>query len=403
MTAVPIVRVGDICEQIRGVTYSKADAVTPPREQYLPVLRANNITEFGLTSDGLVYIPEGKVSGKQKVRKNDVVIAASSGSLDVVGKAARSLADFDGGFGAFCKVLRPSDAVDAGYFAQYFQTKKYRQKVSSLAAGANINNLRNEHLNELEIPLPPLPEQRRIAAILDKADALRAKRREAIAKLDQLLQSVFLDMFGDPVTNPKGWAEVPVGSLAERITKGESPKWQGFEYCDDGVRFITSENVGRGRMIRKDKFIPSDFDDKICRSRLKSSDLLINLVGASIGRLSIMEDDLLPANINQAVATVTLDRTRISVDFVMAMLLTPSGQNRLLGGKVDAARANISLKNIRDLVLPLPPLPMQRRFEQLCGVIRHRRMELAYSGSKQDELLASLQQRAFSGQLSQAA
>lgn len=169
-------------------------------------MRANNIQEQGLILDNLVYVPEHKISQKQRILSGDVIIAASSGSIDVVGKAASAKEDINAGFGAFCKILRPNTKlVDPRYFANYFQTKKYRQIISSLAAGANINNLRNEHLDDLEILLPPLSEQRRIASILDKADELRQKRQQAIEKLDQLLQATFIDMFGDPVSNPKGW------------------------------------------------------------------------------------------------------------------------------------------------------------------------------------------------------
>src|SRR5690606_9632962 len=156
------------------------------------------------TYDNLVYVPSSKISPKQKVKKNDVVVAASSGSIEVIGKAARALEDFGGGFGAFCKVLRPNGRVDPAYFWHFFRTPDYRRKVSFLAAGANINNLRNEDLDNLQILLPPLGEQKRIAGILDAADMLRAKRREALAQLDTLLQSTFLNMFGDPVTNPMG-------------------------------------------------------------------------------------------------------------------------------------------------------------------------------------------------------
>jgi type I restriction enzyme S subunit len=192
-----VVRVSEVAEQVRGVSYDKEDASTTALPGYLPVLRAGNITDEGLSFDDLVFVPGERISSKQKIRRNDVVIAASSGSLDVVGKAARALTDYEGGFGAFCKVLRPGRDVDPGYFAHFFRTPANRRRVSALAAGININNLRNEHLDTMEIPLPPLPDQWRIAEILDKADALRAKRRAALAQLDTLTQSIFLDLFGD--------------------------------------------------------------------------------------------------------------------------------------------------------------------------------------------------------------
>jgi type I restriction enzyme S subunit len=102
-------------------------------------------------------------------------------------------------------VLRPNPDVDPTYFAHFFKTRDYRQRVSALAAGININNLRNEHLDDMQIRLPPLSEQRRIAEVLDGAEALRAKRRSALAQLDSLIHAIFLDMLGDPITNPKRW------------------------------------------------------------------------------------------------------------------------------------------------------------------------------------------------------
>ena len=177
-----VVRVCELAKQLRGVSYGKSDASSTPRPGYLPVLRAGNITEDGLTFDDLVFVPAERISEKQKIRRNDVVIAASSGSLDVVGKAARALNDYEGGFGAFCKVLRPGSDVDPAYFAHFFRTQQYRQRASALAAGVNINNLRNEHLDEIQIPIPALREQRRLAEILDTAQALRAKRRAALAQ-----------------------------------------------------------------------------------------------------------------------------------------------------------------------------------------------------------------------------
>ena len=183
--SVSIVKVSDLSEQIRGVSYGKEDASKSPKEGHIPILRAGNITDNGLTFDNLVFVPNQRVSIKQIIRRNDVVIAASSGSIDIVGKAAPALNDFAGSFGAFCKVLRPNSKVHPSYFAHCFKTHEYRRKISSLAAGANINNLRNEHLDDLEIPLPPLEEQKRIAEILDRAESLRAMRRQSIDRATQ--------------------------------------------------------------------------------------------------------------------------------------------------------------------------------------------------------------------------
>ena len=158
-------KVGDVIEQVRGVTYSSGDSINEYKDGYVELLRANNIFDGDLNFDDLVFVPKEKVSDRQYLKENDIIIAASSGSLSVVGKAAPFHGSRLTSFGAFCKVLRPKINVDARFIANYFQTKEYRQKVSSLAEGANINNLRNEHIDNLDIQLPELHEQQRIADI----------------------------------------------------------------------------------------------------------------------------------------------------------------------------------------------------------------------------------------------
>src|SRR5690606_10552099 len=133
--------------------------------------------------------------------------------------------------------------LDRKYLAYYLRSKNFVDWVSSQVAGAKMPRVSMHLFWQHEIPLPPLPEQKRIAAILDKADTIRHKRQQAIQLADDFLRAVFLDMFGDPVTNPKGWEVDALEQLSTRVTKGESPKWQGFEYGSEGVRFITSENV----------------------------------------------------------------------------------------------------------------------------------------------------------------
>ena len=186
-----IAAVGDICKQIRGVTYAKSDARNTPQSEYSPILRANNIGESGqLLLEDFVFVPNSKISPQQRIIPNDVVVAASSGSISVVGKTAQVHDEFDGGFGAFCKVLRPHPEVTPRYFGQYFRTKAYRRIVSNLAAGANINNLKNEHLNNLQIPLPPIDLQKRFAAIVESVEQQKAAHRSHLEELDTLFASL---------------------------------------------------------------------------------------------------------------------------------------------------------------------------------------------------------------------
>lgn len=199
------IKLSKIVKQVRGVSYSPGDTNTILSKGFVGLLRATNINaDYSIDRDNLIFVSDEKVKTEQYLQTGDIVIVASSGSINIVGKAANFEGEDEITFGAFCKVLRPNkELVNPKYVGHFFQTDYYRKRISFLARGANINNLRNEHLDDLEIPLPDLETQNKIVAILDKAKAILDKREETIIKYDELLKATFLEMFGDPVFNPK--------------------------------------------------------------------------------------------------------------------------------------------------------------------------------------------------------
>lgn len=397
----PLVKLSDVCEQIRGVSYSGDDAIAVPESGYLAVLRANNITDEGLSLDDLTYVPEARISAKQLVIAGDVVIAASSGSLSVVGKAAPAMKNLNMGFGAFCKVLRPNSKIDHAYFAHFFKTKSYRQKVSSLAAGANINNLRNEHLDDLPFPLPPREEQRRIAAILDQAETLRTQRRTALALLDSLTQSLFLDMFGDPVANPKGWSMSTIGDLAE--VQGGLQVTSARKNLPSEVPYLRVANVYRGVLdlseIKTIRATPAE----IQRTTLVKNDLLVVEGHGNpneIGRAALWNGDIEQCVHQNHLIRARFDFKKVEPVFASEYVNSPGGRQHLLrAGKSTSGLNTISVSNVRETPIALPHLPLQQTFATRIASIEvlkatHRRALAAL-----DALFASLQQRAFAGQL----
>jgi len=230
-----MVRLGNLITQLRGVSYSPKDTSDVACQGYTPILRANNIQDDGLNFDNLVYVKNNKISNNQLLKKGDIVICASSGSKNLVGKAAQVIADTNVSFGAFCKVVRPENIYYA-YLGNYFKGKGYRRIISDLSAGININNIRNENINDLTIPLPPLEVQRKIAETLDAASELLEMRKKQLAELDKLIQSVFYDMFGDPVTNEKGWEVRTLGEVAPVIQSNKNIN-------DDKVWLLTLDAV----------------------------------------------------------------------------------------------------------------------------------------------------------------
>ena len=401
---VPSARVGDLAEQVRGVTYGKDDASKTPAAGYLPVLRAGNITDTGLVFDDLVYVPATKVSAKQKIKRGDIVIAASSGSLDVVGKAAPALTAFDGGFGAFCKVIRPNDKVDAGYLAQFFKTPSYRRTISSLAAGANINNLKSEHLDDLLLPLPPLPEQRRIAAILDQADALRAKRREALVQLDSLTQSIFIEMFGKSLLSLK---RTPMGDLVEEFRYGTSEK-----SGESGFPALRIPNVANGHLnLSELKTVPVEAAE-FRRLQLKSGDLLFvrtNGNPENVGRCAVFEPSLVEEsgfNPAEFIYASYLIRARLKARTVSPVVLQQylhvgEGRHALRAVcKTSAGQYNINTEGLGAIPIPSFPLALQQTFATRIQAVESLKATHRAALAESSALFASLQHRAFAGQLS---
>ena len=296
--------------------------------------------------------------------------------------------------------LRPRPGLlRAGFLKFYLRSDRFLAFANLTVAKAKLSRMIMDKFWDHEIPLPAIREQERVENILEQADTLRQKRTEADTLADRILPALFHKLFGDPASNPKNLPLVPLGELATRVTKGESPGWQGFQYQDTGPLFVTSENVRWGTIdLSEPKHIPVEFHQKLERSALKPHDILINLVGASTGRSCIVPPDLGEANVNQAVAVVTCD-SRLLPDYLASLLLTPAAQARLQGGKVGAARANLSLIDVRHLPVLLPNIGDQQRFvamrNQATSIFENR----AAAKENISKLFATMLHRAFAGDL----
>jgi type I restriction enzyme S subunit len=401
VTSAPLVRIGEVAEQVRGVSYGKGDASDSPDEGRLPVLRAGNITDAGIVFDDLVYVPQDKVSKKQLLRGGDVLIAASSGSLDVVGKAAPVLADYEGAFGAFCKVLRPNTGrVDARYFSHFFGTPDYRRIVSGLAAGANINNLRNEHLDDLLIPLPPIPEQRRIAAILDKAEALRTKRREALAQLDRLAQSIFLEMFGDPVANPNRWPRPALAEASTRIQIGPfGSQLHEEDYVEGGIPLLNPTHFRQGK-IEPDwsLTVPEEKYRDLAQYHLAEGDLILGRRG-EMGRCAVISAKEHGWLCGTGSLFVRPNKAVILPAYLSAAISARSMRSHLENVAQGVTMPNLNKDIVGALPIALPPLELQGRYSSRIKAVEKLAEQQEAAQLLEHQLFSSLQHSAFQGAL----
>jgi type I restriction enzyme S subunit len=393
----PAYRVSDVADQIRGVTYSKQDATKTARPGYVPILRAGNITDDGLTFDDLVYVPCSKVSPNQKIQVNDIVIAASSGSLDVVGKAARVITNFNGGFGAFCKVLRPRKEVHAAYFSHYFRTPEYRRQISSLAAGININNLRNGDLDNLQIHLPPLADQRRIAEILDAADALRAKRRESIAHLNALLKSTFLTIFGDPIENPKKWDVGVIGDLLLSANYGTSKKADSEHGAFPILRMNNITYAGEWDFSSL-KYIDL-VEKELPKHLVHKGQVLFNRTNSKelVGKTAVFRQETPMAFAGYLVRGIP--NHLADPEYIAAFMNTPQMKTFLRNKcKSIVGMANINAREFQAIPIPKPPINVQHRFSAIVASVEQQKIRQRAHLVDLDALFASLQHRAFNGE-----
>ena len=238
------IRICDIAEQIRGVSYKPSDIHDTLNENSVILLRANNIFDGKINFDDVVYVDKSKVSGKQYLKKGDILICASSGSKQLVGKAASVNVDVECTFGAFCKVVRPTnDVVD--YLGVYFQSDVYRRKISELSVGANINNIKNEHIDLLEIPNYDEQVTRNFVDKIIRIQKIIECRKQQLQQLDELVKARFVELFGDPETNTKNYKIVMLSEIAEY--------YNGLTYSpdnvsEDGTIVLRSSNIQNSQL-----------------------------------------------------------------------------------------------------------------------------------------------------------
>ena len=381
-------RLGDYITQIRGVSYKPEDVYDFCSEDTVPLLRAGNIHDGRIDFSDIIYVSKNRVSPSQYLKKGDIIICSSSGSKSVVGKAAIAEEDLPYTFGAFCKVIR-TQAIVKSYLGYFFQSPRYRNTISELAAGANINNIRNEHIDDLTIPIYNDEEQAYISSLLDNATHMISLYKRQLAKLDELVKARFVEMFGDCATYEE------LGNLSTLITKGSSPRWQGINYTESGVLFITSENVREGYIDHsRQKFLDEQINDIQPRSILKKDDILINIVGASIGRAAVFTENI-SANINQAVALVRLKPNCIDLTYLITYLNSGQAMKAYKAMKKGGARDNLSLDNISSLQIPLAPYSAQANFSSFATQVEESKTAVQRSLDRAQLLFDSLMQKYF--------
>jgi len=344
-------------------------------------------------------------TGMILVRPGDLLVSginAAKGAIAIYDESAHEPIAATIHYGAY---IPKSDRVNVQFLWRMLRSRFFQDLLLEFVPGGIKTELKAKRFLPVPVPLPPLAEQRRIVARIEKLAAqineARTLRQQAIEEAEAFRSAARRKLFYAIV---RRFGASRLENLTTRITKGESPEWQGFSYQDSGPLFIRSENVLWGSLsLCNAVHIPHAFHQKLQRSQLRASDVLINLVGASIGRTCSVPKNIGEANVNQAVAVISPLEDKLIPEYLVQFILSPVAQDKIHGGKVETARPNISLGDLRVLDIPIPPLPEQRRIvaelDALQTEVDSLKRLQAETADELDALLPSILDRAFKGEI----
>ena len=283
----------------------------------------------------------------------------------------------------------------------YWWLKTNRSALEHLGRGATFKEVSKGIIETVEIPLPPLAEQKRIAGILDAADALRARRRESLAQLDALHQSTFLTLFGDPVENPMGWEVVALDDLI--LDGPQNGLYKPSKDYGSGIRILRIDGFYDGVVTDVAALKRVRISDKeLSTYGLSESDIVINRVNSRqyLGKCAIVPPLDEPVVFESNMMRLCLDTGRILPRFAVEFLQTRFVKNQILTAAKDAVnQSSINQKDVKNFRVLVPPLHLQHRFATIVASIEAPKARLRTHLAELDALFASLQHRAFNGEL----
>ncbi len=360
--------------------------------------------------DGRVTNPTTRIfqevsKGFTPFRENDVLFAKITPSMEN-GKAAIATNLKNGlGFGSTeFHVLRPTEYLLPDYLFYFIRQPSFRARARTAFVGsAGQQRVPSRFLERVQIPLPTLPEQQRIAAILRGADSLREQRRQAIAQLDELLQSAFIEMFC--TSQSENWPQETIEDLA--VDKPNAIHTGPFgsqllhsEFVNEGIAVLGIDNVVQNFFTWAERrFITKEKYEGLKRYRVFPGDVLITIMG-TCGRCAVVPNDIPLSISTKHLCCITLDQKRCLPAYLQACFLNhPKVLRRLGVSKRGAVMPGLNMQIIKELSIPLPPFPLQQKFAEIALCFNQLRLQQQEAKCKAETLFQSLQQYAFSGNL----
>lgn len=388
---------------LRGITFKPTELIDPSDENAVVCMRTKNI-QRDLDQEDLIAVPRHLVRNEDKFLREGDILISTANSWELVGKCTYvPKLPYPATAGGFISVVRAKSGTHPRFLYHWLNAPKTQFVLRHLGRQTtNISNLNVQRFKALEFPSFEYDEQRRIAAILDKADAIRRKREQALALADDLLKSTFLEMFGDPLLNSEGFDEAELGELADiasGLTKGRRLK---PATPVRPVPYMRVANVQDGSLDLTEVKTIEATDTEIDKFRLLNGDLLLTEGGDpdKLGRGWVWREEL-PLSIHQNhIFRVRLNSDVIDPEILMLQIGSRRGKVYFLReAKQTTGIATINKRQLSSYPALLPPSDLQEKFLELSQATRMMRSRIEKALVSADQLFASLSQRAFRGEL----
>ena len=381
-----ILSVKELVKQIRGVSYKPADLHDGPDGASVMLLRANNIDDGKINFDDVVYVDKKRVSPEQILQKGDVLICASSGSKSLVGKAATVDFDREVTFGAFCKVVRPKVVENSDYISMFFQSPIYRRKISEVAIGANINNIRNEHIDSLQIKWPLIEQRKKDVVILTIIDSIIRSRKEELRRMDELIKARFVEMFGSVKE------EKLLGDISEFVTVGIANS-ATHAYAESGIPMLRNQNIKENHLDDSDLiYIKPEFAAQYESKKLRENDIIAMRTGYP-GIACLVPKKY------EGCQTFTTLIVRLKAGnnprYVCSYINSDLGRRFIDSGKVGVAQQNFGAKSLAKMPIKIAPKEIQDKYAEFVAQVDKSKVVVQKALDKAQLLFDSLMQKYF--------
>lgn len=371
----------DYIIQVRGVSYKPEDSSLVQKNDYIPILRANNIKNGKINYDELVYVKKSKIKESQILKKGDILICTSSGSKELVGKSAMFQDDILCSFGAFCKVIRANN-INNLYLNNYFQSPKYKKDIKKSSTGANINNLKDSDFDNLTINLVYENEQKDVSNELNKIIDLIDLKNNLKDKLKKLIFAQYNYMFNNIYDNQKNFERKKIADLVEKnVSKLKSTYSEGqiINYVD--ISSIDREkNIIKGTTKYKVGEEPSR-----AQQCLEVNDILMATVRPNLKNIAV-----LTKKYDNPIGTsgfCVLRCRNCKKNWLLYSILTNEFTNSMNKKTTGASYPAIKNSDILDFEIPVPPIELQNKFENFVEDVNSISKQLDNSIQKMENLL----------------